>query len=97
MTTLQKLIETLKGYYGKDNLQAINFDHFIELEKEQIINARIDGVASSIKYGAAMRSHEEYYDKVSCTHEIVNSNYTCAGCGITTILHEDNSATEKSA
>jgi hypothetical protein len=95
MTAIQKLIETLKGYYGKDNLQAINFNHFIELEKEQIINARIDGVTSSIKYGAAMRGHDEYYEKVSCTHEIVNSNYTCAACGVTTIIFENNDYTTK--
>lgn len=87
MTAIQQLIETLKGYYGTENLQAINFDNFIKLEKEQIIEARKDGVQSTIKYGATMRSHDEYYDNVSCTHEITNKGQ-CAGCGIKGVWEE---------
>lgn len=65
ITAVQKIIETLKVYYGKDNLQDINFEYFIELEKEQIIKARQDGVSKSISLGAAMDSHELYYKKLS--------------------------------
>lgn len=64
MTCIEKMIETLKGYYGEDNLKAINFDYFIELEKKQIIDARIDGVSKSVSLGAVMDSHELYYKKL---------------------------------
>lgn len=58
-TAMQQLIETLKGYYGNDNLLAINFDSFLEREKKAIIEA----VAYGNDYLYEKGLGEEYYNK----------------------------------
>ena len=46
LTAVQRMIKTLKGYYGEDNLQAINFNFYLELEKKQLIEAYDDALGS---------------------------------------------------
>ena len=73
MNYTKEQIETLQGYYGADNLQAINFEYFIKLEKKQIIAARKDGVSKSNSLGAAMDSHELYYKKLQKKEYVITA------------------------
>lgn len=38
-TAMQELIELLNGYFGVDEFRAINFNSFLEREKQQIIDS----------------------------------------------------------
>jgi hypothetical protein len=44
-TAMTQLIETAKAHYGEEYMSFINFEHFLEKEKNQIIEAYLDGTA----------------------------------------------------
>jgi hypothetical protein len=63
-TAMQEVIELVKKYDNREipfNVMLFNLELLLEKEKEQIIDARNDGIVSNIK-GYCI-SNEEYYNQ----------------------------------